>query len=694
MSPQHQAMLQEAFQAFQIGNLIKAKEILRLFVEIIPNNIDAFHLLALVYASESKHEEAIDCYGNVLKFNPNHSSALSNLGVSLSAIGKVQEALSAFKKSLDMDPTSPESWYNAGNTLCDLGKHEEAFFYYEQSIKLDPNYYQAHNNYGKAFFDLNRYLDAITHFDKALELNISFPDCLINKGEALRKLKRYDEAIAYYDKALDLKPDYAEAWSNKGVILNELKRYDEAIVCYDKALTLKPNIHWIYGNLLFTKMQMCSWLGLSDCLENISKSVMKNAKVSQPFALLAFSDNPFLHKKSSEIYAEDRYPANSTLGNIPKSAKKEKIRIAYFSPDFRNHPVAHLTSELFELHDRDKFEVLAFSLQKSPIGDEISFRLRNGFDRFIDADNISDSKIAGLARELGVDIAIDLAGPTQYSRTGIFSYRAAPIQVNWLGYPGTIGADFIDYIVADRTVIPESHKQMYSEKVIYMPDTYIVDDSKRIASCRIFTREECGLPENAFVFCCFNNDYKFNPEVLDRWSKILLKAKNSVFWISENNEHFRVNIKAEFKKRGIDSIRIIFAPRLPLMADHLARYALADLFLDTNPYNAHTTAVDSLKAGVPVLTLKGQSFASRVAASLLHAIGLPELIADTKEEYETLAIELATNSQKLLTLKQKLFTNRLTYPLFDTPLFTRNLEATYIQIYARYKENLQPDHIY
>jgi len=440
-------------------------------------------------------------------------------------------------------------------------------------------------------------------------------------------------------------------------------------------------------------MKICSWFNLVDDFKNISKKVLAKERVTSPFILLAVNDDALLHQKCSEIYAQDKYPLNSGLGPILKSAKKDKIRLAYFSPDFRNHPVFLLTSELFEIHDRGKFEVFAFSLQKALIEDEANLHLRERFDRFIDVDNMSDREIAQLARELEIDIAIDLAGPTHYSRTGIFSYRAAPIQVNWLGYPGTIGASFINYIVADKTIIPESHQQFYAEKVVYLPDTYMVDDSKRIASSRVFTRQECGLPENTFVFCCFNNGYKFNPQVLDSWSKILLGAENSVLWIPENNEHFKENITTEFEKQGIHLSRIIFAQRVELMADHLARYSQADLFLDTYPYNAHTTALDSLKACIPVLTLMGQSFASRVAASLLNAIGLPELITSTQEEYESLAIGLAKNPQKLADIKLKLANNRLTTPLFDTPLFTKKIESAYIKMYERYQADLQPDHI-
>ena len=492
---------------------------------------------------------------------------------------------------------------------------------------------------------------------------------------------------------MSLKPDYAEGWSNKGITLNQLKRFEEAIANFDKALSLKTDIDWVFGDLLHTKMKICSWSCLVDSVKNISKKVLVDERVIQPFVMLSVTDDCALHKKVSEIHVKANFPENSTLGPILKYSKKAKIRIAYFSPDFKNHAVSFLTSELFEIHDRDKFEVFAFSLQKAPIGDETNIRLRKGFDRFIDADDMSNREIAQLARELEIDIAIDLAGHTQHSRTGIFSYRAAPIQVNWLGYPGTIGAKFIDYIIADKTIIPEFNQEYYTEKIVSLPHAYIVDDSKRLASSRVFAREECGLPENSFVYCCFNNDYKFNPQVLDGWSRILLAVKNSVIWISENNAFFRANIVVKFESRGIDPGRIIFAPRVELMKDHLARYTLADLFLDTYPYNAHTTAVDSLKTGVPILTLMGQSFASRVAASLLSAIGLPELITNTQEEYEALAIELALNPNKLADIKLKLANNRFTTPLFDTPLFTKNLETAYINMYERYHLDLEPVHI-
>lgn len=651
--------LKLAHDYFRDNNYLPAKHILGKIIEIDKNNSKANELLAYIYGNSGQFDISFELLNVACSSNNCSPEALYYLGSIQLEKSLFYQAIETFKKSI----------YKGGE-----------FF----EVLHDLATAQAHTG------DLN---SAIYNYQKCLKYENFSHELFYNIARIYDELKRFDEAIIHYDKALSLKPDFAQAWSNKGVNLHELKRYDEAITHYHKALSLKPDIDWVLGDLLHTKMKICSWLGLSDSLENISNKILLDKKVAQPFLLLALSDDALLHKKSAEVYAINKYPSNTLLGPIPKRPKIQKIRIAYFSPDFLSHPVSFLTAELFEIHDRGRFEVFGFSLRKAPIGDAMNLRLRKSFDHFIDVDNMSDQEITQLTRELEIDIAIDLAGLTQHSRTGIFSYRAAPIQVNWLGYPGTIGAEYIDYIVADKTLIPVSHQPFYAEKIVYLPDTYMVDDSKRIASSRVFTKEECGLPENTFIFCCFNNDYKFNPQVLDSWSRILLGSENSVLWVSENNTHFRINLVAEFESRGIASCRIIFAQRLELMADHLARYCLADLFLDTHPYNAHTTALDSLKADIPILTLMGQSFASRVAASLLNTIGLPELITKTQEEYDALAIELANHPQKLAAIKQKLSRNRLTTPLFDTLLFTKNIEMAYANIYDRYQADLQPDHI-
>lgn len=659
MNPQIIFLLNKSLEALRNSNLESAEQYLKQAIQLDKKNYHVFRLLGVVFAQRKQYLKALEY----------------------------------LKKSIDIFPKNALAFSNLGNVYLELKDYENALIAYEKSIKIDPVYEEAWSNKGNLLRKLKAYDEALAHHDKALSLNPEYAEAWSNKGNTLNELKRNEEALSHYECAISLNPYYAEAWSNKGSVLHELKRYDEAIAHYNRALSLKPNIDWVSGDLLHTKMKICSWSGLTEALEDISKKVVADERVINPFPLLALNDDAPLHKKCSEIFTQSRYQSNPVLGPILKRPKSKKIRIAYFSPDYRNHPVSLLTSELFEVHDRDRFEVFGFSLQKAPIGDETNLRLRRGFDRFIDVDEMSDREIAQLARELEIDIAIDLAGLTQHSRTGIFSYRAAPIQVNWLGYPGTIGADFNDYIIADEIIIPESHQQFYAEKIVYLPNTYMVDDSKRTASTRVFTREEFGLPKNMIVFCCFNNDYKFNPQVLDGWSRILLAAKNSVIWISENNEYFRANILNEFESRGVDPDRIIFAQRVEMMADHLSRYALVDLFLDTHPYNAHTTALDSLKAGIPVLTLMGQSFASRVAASLLNAISLPELITITQEQYETLAIELALNPQKLADIKLKLANNRMTTPLFDTPLFAKNIEAAYIKMIERYWADLLPDNI-
>ena len=685
--------LNRAMRAHASSSLEEAKYFYKKTLIEDPQNSTALGWLGSIEAQLKNHDIAEDLLKKALAKEKNNQHFLLNYANLLYEKRQFHDAVAFYQKAIRQRPSDPICFANLAACYNEQGQPLLGLRVSDQAIQLKPDYAEAWSNRGNALQDLKRYEEALASHERALELKPDYAEGWSNKGAVLNELKRYDEAIAHYDKALSLKPDYADAWSNKGTTLNQIKRYDEAIAHYDKALTLKSDIDWVSGHLMHTKMKICSWSGLVDSLEIISQKVMANEKVIQPFPLLALNDDALVHKKSSEIYAQDKYPSNYLLGPIAKRTENQKIRIGYFSADFKNHPVSFLTAELFEIHDRQRFEVFAFSLQKAPIDDVINIRLRKGFDRFIDAENMSDEKIAQLAREIGIDIAVDLGGFTADSRTGIFSYRAAPVQLNWLGYPGTIGADYIDYIVSDKTIIPQAHQQFYCEKVIYLPDTYMVDDSKRIASSRVFTRNECGLPENTFVFCCFNNDYKFNEQVLDAWSRILLGVKKSVLWISENNKYFKVNITTEFEKRGIDSGRIIFAQKLELMTDHLARYKLADLFLDTYPYNAHTTAVDSLKTGVPVVTLMGKSFASRVAASLLNAIGLPELITHIEREYEALAIELAIHPHKLADIKLKLAKNCLTTPLFDTPLFTKNLEAAYIKMMERYQANLQPDHI-
>jgi predicted O-linked N-acetylglucosamine transferase (SPINDLY family) len=636
-----------------------------------------------------RYEEALASHERALELKPDYAEAWGNRGNDLQNLRRYEEALASHERALELKPDYAEAWSNHGNALQELRRYEEALASHERALELKPDYAEAWSNRGNALQELRRYEEALASHERALELKPDYAEGWSNKGNTLHELKRFNEAIAHNDRALSLKPDFAEAHYNKGIVLNELKQYDETIVHYDKALGLKPDINWVSGDLLHTKMKICSWSDLSESLGDIYKKVGASEKVN-PFPLLALVDDALLHKQSAEIYVRYKCPFNPILGVILKQPKNEKIRIGYFSPDFKNHPVAFLIAELFEIHDRSQFEIYAFSLLNT--ADDIGARLKLAFDHFIEVEDKSDIEIAQLSRGLNIDIAVDLTGITNSSRTGIFSYRAAPIQVNYLGYPGTMGTDYIDYIIADTTLIPLDSQAYYSEKVVYLPNSYQVNDRRRLISDRQFTKQELGLPENGFVFCCFNNNYKILPATFDGWMRILLAVEGSVLWLLQDNSWVVDNLKKEAQKRGIDAQRLVFADRVPL-SEHLARHRQADLFLDTLPYNAHTTTSDALWSGLPVLTLMGRSFASRVTASLLSAIGLPKLITKTQEEYEALAIDLAMNPNNLTDIKNKLAKNRLTTPLFDTPLFTKNIEAAYIKMYEFYHDNLEPDHI-
>ena len=659
-------------------------------LSINPNLAGAWANKGVALKELKRFDEAIADYDQALTLKPDYHEAWTNKGGGLHELKRFDEAIAHYDQALSLKPDYVEAWTNKGVTLHELKRFDEAIAHFDQALTLKPDYHEAWTNKGGGLHELKRFDEAIAHYDQALSLKPDYVEAWTNKGVTLHELKRFDEAIAHYDQALSLKPDYHEAWTNKGATLNELKRFDEAIAHYDQALSLKPDIDWLHGELLHAKMKICSWSGLAESFENMFKKAAENEKVATPFPLLALSDDTFLHKKSSEIYIQSRYPFNPALGPILKHSRNEKIRIGYFSADFRNHPVAFLIAGLFEIHDRSQFEIYAFSLVKA--ADEMSGRLQLAFDHYIQAHGISDIEIAQLSRSLNIDIAVDLTGITASSRTGIFSYRAAPIQVNYLGYPGTMGADYIDYIVADHTLIPLDAQSCYTERIAYLPNSYQVNDRKRVISDKQFTRQELGLPENGFVFCSFNNNFKILPATFGAWMRILKAVEGSTLWLLQDNSCAADNLKKEAEKQGIDVNRFVFAERMPL-SEHLARHSQADVFLDTFPYNAHTTASDALWAGLPVLTLIGQSFASRVAASLLNALGLSELITNTQEKYEALAIELAMNPKKLADVKLKLANNRLTTPLFDTPLFAKNLESVYIKMYERYQADLEPEHI-
>jgi protein O-GlcNAc transferase len=439
-------------------------------------------------------------------------------------------------------------------------------------------------------------------------------------------------------------------------------------------------------------MTLCDWYKFEENVSELIKKIERNEKSSRSFNFASLVNSLPMQRKIAEMWIKDQYPPNYSLGDIAKRPKSEKIRIGYFSADFQCHPVSLLTAELFECHDKNQFEIIAFSFGYNT-KDPVRQRLEKAFDKFVNVLGQSDQAVAHLAREMKIDIAIDLGGATKGGRPGVFSYRAAPIQVNYLGYPGTMGADYFDYLIADKTIIPEESQQYFVEKIVYLPNSYQPNDSKRVISERQFSKQQLGLPNEGFVFCCFNNNYKITPRVFDGWMRILKAVEGSVLFLYADNKTVEKNLRKEAEIRCVDPNRLIFGESLAY-GDYLARYKIADLFLNTFPYNAGATASDALWMGLPLLTFSGETFSSRVAASLLMAIELPELITHTQEHYESLAIELATHPTKLNAIKAKLAANKLTTPLFDTPLFTKNIEKAYIKMVERYQSDLTPDHIY
>jgi protein O-GlcNAc transferase len=514
---------------------------------------------------------------------------------------------------------------------------------------------------------------------------------LVCRGAVLHRMKRKPEALDAYQMAIALDPEHGDTHNNLANLLVEMRRFDEAASAYAKAAARTPMCDFALGGLVHTRMKICDWRELGPAMEALIAGVGRGERVCPPFPLTSMPSGLDVQLKAARIWVDSVVEKSPPKPSFVRPSPRDKIRVGYFSSDYYAHATAWLTAGVFEAHDRSRFEITAFSYSPSQ-GDETAERMRKAFDRFIDVREHSDAQIAALSRELGIDIAVDLKGFTADCRLNIFNFRAAPIQANWLGYPGSMGADFIDYIIADGVVLPPEHEPFYTEKVVRLPWSYQPNDRKRRIAEKAPTRAEAGLPERAFVFCCFNNPYKINPQVFDGWMRILRSTPGSVLWLMEDNATAARNLRAEAEARGVAPDRIIFAARQHV-TDHLARHRLADLFLDTAPYNAHTTASDALWAGLPVLTRPGDTFASRVGASLLRAVGLDELIAPTWEAYSGLAVGLAKNPARLAAIKQKLADNRLTAPLFDTALFARHIEAAYAAMVERYDAGLKPDHI-
>lgn len=680
--------VREILSLYAQGRLPEVVERIKLLVGLYPSQADLYNIAGAAHAGMEQWDQAIDAYDKAIEIRPDYAEVYSNRGVALRALKRLEDAVDSCDKAIALKPGHADAYSNRGIVLKELNRLDEAAESYERAIQLKPDYATAYYNRGNVLQALRRLDDAADSYDHAIRLKPDYVEAYSNRGNALQEMKRLDQAVASYDEAIRLNPDYAEAHANRANVLQELKRLDEAVASYQRAIRLNPGDAEAQSRMLLQQARMCQWgeaghVGDAEVLGVATDAV-------SPFNLLAIDDSAERHLLRAQNWSRKHY-CHAKPDFSPPGVRPDRLRIGYFSTDFYNHATMHLMGRLFEIHDKRKFEIHVFSY--GPDADDVMRRrLIDAADRFHDVRDLSDKAVAVLARDQAIDIAVDLKGYTEGTRSGIFSYRAAPVQISYLGYPGSMGAEFIDYIVADAIVIPESHTEFYTEKVIRLPHAYQVNDNTRIISEKVFQREALGLPRERFVFCCFNNNYKISPVEFDLWMRLLAKVDGSILWLLKDNEWAEANLRHEAKSRGIDPNRLVFAERMAL-PEHLARHRCADLFLDTFNCNAHTTASDALWAGLPVITKLGDGFAARVAGSLLYAIGLPELVTETIDDYEQLALALATTPNRLAAVKCALAENRLTKPLFNTELYARHIEQAYQLAYDRYFSGLQPDHI-
>lgn len=635
-----------------------------------------------------KWNEAADVYRRILAVDPRNADALHSFGVLHAQRSDYETAVALIGRAVAVAPDNATAHYNHGKALRDAGRGEDALASYDRALALMPGNVDAWANRGTILQELGRPREAVESFDRALAIDPSHIPSLHNRANAINDLGLRQQAIAGYDQVLRLDPNNTFALNGRAGVLRDLSRFGEALLDYNRVFALDPDFPYISGWRLLANMHLCNWAMLASDTEEIGRDVDDGKLASTPYVLIAADLSEARQLKAAQTFSHDRYPASPHPLWSGERYRHDKIRIGYMSAEFHEQATAHLTADLYECHDRSAFELHAFAVGKND-GSRMRKRLEAAFDVFSDVSQQSDRAVAEAIRHAEIDILINLNGYFGGERTRVFAQRPAPVQVNYLGYPATMGAPYMDYIIADKIVIPEDHRDNYTEKVVYLPDTYQPNDRKKLVSEQSVTRRDCGLPEAGFVFCCFNNNFKLTPDIFDIWMRLLRKAEGSVLWLYESNAAVKRNLIGEAETRGVSADRLVFAPFVP-HPEHLARVGLADLFLDTLPHNAHTTASDALWCGVPVLTCVGSTFAGRVAASLVRAAGLTELVVHSLEDYETLAERLAGNTAALAALKRRLAENRDTTALFDTPRYTKSLEAAYRRMWLRTERGEPP----
>lgn len=657
------------------------------------DDVEALHLRARISQDLRLPAEALADIDHALALRPDAADLVIDRGNALCQLKRTDEALAAYRCAQQLAPANAEVALNEGHALLILERREEALASYERAIALKPDYAKGHYYRAQVLRQMRRLEDALVASATALALDPSYVAAVIGKGHALYELNRPAEAVAAYEQALRMEPDSIEALGARARVLVDAGQPEEATRSLERILATAPETgaeftHTL-GMLLNARLTACDWRDYASLTATLQAGVTDGERLMAPSLYTASALSPQAHLRCARNFAELKWGAIRAQSLPASGYGHERIRLAYVSADFREHAVSMLMASVFERHDRTRFEPIAIAT-RAPDESALARRVRGAFERFIDVTRRQDSEVAALLRELEIDICVDLTGYTTNLRSGIFARRAAPVQVNYLGYPGTLGASFMDYIVADGVVIPPGEEACYCEKIARLPYCYLPPGDRRTVVGCGKTRADYGLPERGFIFCAFNNHHKITPPVFDVWMRLLRAVEGSVLWLVAASEAVMHNLTREAVSRGIAPERIVFAPRLPKLADHLARYRVADLYLDTVPYNAHTTASDALRCGLPVLTCRGSMFPGRVAASLLTALSMPELIADTLEDYAARALQLANDRELLGHLRTRLSEQRDTHLLFDAGSFCRQLEVAYTMMWQRAEQGEPP----
>ncbi len=682
----------QALEFHRCGNLTSAKEIYERLLVSHPGNAEVLHLLGVIALQTKDFPRAIGLISKALVINPQMPNAFSNLGNVYKEQKELDKALKCYQCALKIDPLFADALSNIGNIYYEQGSYAEALNFYNRTIEINSYHADAYYNRGNIFLHFSKNPAAVSDYSKALAIDPSIVDAYLNRGQAHKKMGNYPAALADFSRVIEMQPRYAEAYYHRAVTYFADNNHTlVALEDLKKAAQLKPDLDYLLSAIFFHKKAFADWDDLETSGKQLLEMSEKGNKVITPFSFISHFDSLKLQLAVTLSWITTQTNKDASgLSLLQKIPRKERVHLGYFSSDFNEHPVTYASAGLFRHHDKSKFKITGFYFGRKK--DATVETLSKVFDEFYDIADLSDVEVTELARKLKIDIAIDMNGCTSGSRPAVFLNQAAPIQVNYLGYPGTMGTLLMDYIIADEVVIPPESQKYYTEKIAYL-DCFMPHDDQLKVSDKKFTRSELGLPEEGFVFCGFNNSYKITSQIWGQWMDILKGVPKSVLWLSYRNDPTSDNLRKEAQARGVDPARIIFARRMDEVGEHMARLKCANLFLDTYPYNAHTTATAALWAGLPVLTRIGESFASRVAASLLSTCQMPELIVRTPEEYQSMAIDLANNPQKIADFKTRLSSYREKNPLFNSEKYTRKLENLFCQMYERSQSGLIPENL-